>query len=144
MVGEGHGAHGEPEIRPLLDSGSHAEGGADEKAGAAFSGILHGFYGFCKLLAGKGLPLGGEHAEPGPFGNPGENGIRLLFQSRSDFGRGGVLRQAAFRQFQKAEFAVPPQPLGVFRRSRNVERLLQLTHGDQCDIKHKKPQLSKK
>ena len=41
MVGEGHGAHGEPEIRLFLDSGGHAEGGADEKAGAALAGELY-------------------------------------------------------------------------------------------------------
>ena len=38
MVGEGHGAHGEPEIRPFLHPLGDAEGGADEKTGAALAG----------------------------------------------------------------------------------------------------------
>ena len=40
MVGEGHRPHGEAEIRPLLDMGGHAEGGADQKAGAGCGGDL--------------------------------------------------------------------------------------------------------
>ena len=59
VMGEGHGAHGELEVRSFLYSFRHAEGGADEKAGAAFSGELHFPKLFRKALAGKGLSLRG-------------------------------------------------------------------------------------
>ena len=57
MVGEGHRPHGKLKIRFRLDSGSHAEGGADEKAGAAFAALPnvpwpkagHGLCFFCSL-----------------------------------------------------------------------------------------------
>ena len=71
MVGEGHGPHGEAEIRFLLDPGGHAEGGADEKAGAGLAGILHVPELVREGLAGQFLPLGGEHAEPGAPGDFG-------------------------------------------------------------------------
>ena len=38
MVGEGHEAHGQLKISLFLDPGSYAEGGTNEKAGAAFAG----------------------------------------------------------------------------------------------------------
>lgn len=41
MVGKGHRPHGKTEIRPLLDTRGHAEGGADQKAGTGLAGIFH-------------------------------------------------------------------------------------------------------
>ena len=84
VVGEGHGAHGEFEIRLLLDPGGHAEGGADKKAGAGFAAELHFAELGCKALAGKLLSLGRKDAEPGPLGDLAEDQLRFLFKTGAD------------------------------------------------------------
>ena len=136
MVGKGHGTHGQPEIRPFLDLGCHAKGGADEKAGARLAGELHFLQLPGKALAAQLLALRGEDAQPCPLGNFGENQLRFLVQPGGDFGRGGVLRQANLRQLQQGEAAVAPQPLFVILGGGDIEFLLQLSHGDQSDVKH--------
>ena len=55
-----------------------------------------------------------------------------------------VLRQTALRQLDELEIAIGPQALGVFRRSLGIEALLQLSHTDERDGKHKNLRKSKK
>ena len=115
MVGEGHRPHREPEIRLFLDPGCHAEGGADEKTGAALSGELHGGKLFGKGFAAEFLALRCKDAEPGPLGDSAEDFLRFLFKTRLNIGRTGIFRQTVFGQFQKGKPAVAGKPLTEFR-----------------------------
>ena len=139
VVGEGHGAHTEAEIRPGFYPGGDPKGGADEKTGAALAGIFDLPELLREVLAGQELSLRGKDSQPGAPGNPGENGVRLPLQTLGDLPGGGVFRKPGFRQFQKGEPAVPRQPFGVLRRSAEVEGFLQLPHGDKGDVKHGAP-----
>ena len=143
MVGEGHSSHGQLEIGLVLDLLADAEGGADEEAGAALSGILHVSELVRKFLGGQDLALGSENAEPAVLRNFGEDHLRLLVKTRLDFGRGGVLREPMLGQLDELERAVALQPLLVFGGGREVELLLELAHDDQCDVKHYRRKPSK-
>ena len=139
MVGEGHGAHGELEIGLFLDFGRHAEGRADEEAGAGLAGIFYFLQFVCEAFAGQFLALRGEDAEPSTFGKLLEDQICLFFETGRDFRRGRILRQTDFRQFQKGEFTVTAQTLFVFFGGGNIEFFFQFAHGDQGDVEHEDP-----
>lgn len=138
MVGEGHCPHGEAEICPLLDTGGHAEGGADQKAGAGFAGIFHVPELVREGFAGQFLPFGGEDAEPRTLGNFGEDQLGFLFQSRLNLAGGRIFGKPCFRQLEKGKGAVSAQTLFLFLGGGNVEFFLELAHGDQGDAEHGK------
>ena len=138
MVGEGHCPHGKAEIRPLLDMGGHAEGGADQKAGAGLAGIFHVPELVREGFAGQLLPFGGEDAEPGALGDFGEDQLGFLFQPCLNLAGGGIFGKPCFRQLEKRKGAVSPQPLFFLLGGGNVEFFLELAHGDQGDAEHGK------
>ena len=139
VMGEGHGAHTEAEIRPGLHPGREPEGGAYEKAGAALAGIFHLPELFREGFAGQELAFRRKDAQPGSFGDPGEDRVCLLLQPLGDFRRRGIFGEPGLRQLQKGEPAVARQPLGVLCRGVEVEGFLQLSHGDEGDVEHGAP-----
>ena len=139
VVGEGHGAHAEAEIRPGFYPGGDPKGGADEKTGAALAGVFHLPELFREGFAGQELAFRRKDAQPGSFWNPGEDGVRLLLQPLGDFRGGGVFGEPGFRQLQEGKPAVSRQPLGVLRRRAEVKGLFQLSHGNEGDVKHTAP-----
>ena len=98
MMGEGHGTHGKFEIRLSFHTGRHTEGGANEKAGTAFAGQFDFLQLVREFLAGQFPAFRGKYAEPGAFGDFGENQLSFLLQTGSDFGRGGIFREPHFRE----------------------------------------------
>ena len=135
-MGKGHGAHGELQIRPGLYLGGNAEGGADQKAGAAFAAELYLLHLPGQRLGGQELPLRGQDAEPGTFGDFSQNGLRLFVKTCGNLRRGRILRQPHLRQLQKLELTIALQPLFVFRCGCGVEFFLQLSHTNQGNRKH--------
>ena len=73
VVGEGHGAHGQLEVRLLFDFGRDAEGRTDEEAGRAFAGQLHFLHLLGKGFAAEGLTLRREDAQPRTLGDLAED-----------------------------------------------------------------------
>ena len=114
MMGEGHFAHGELEIRLVLDLLADAEGGTDQEGGAALSGILHILQLPGKFLRGEDFSLRGENAQPGIFGDLLEDQLRFLVEARLDLGRGGVLGKPVLGKLDDLKGAVALQPLLVF------------------------------
>ena len=70
--------------------------------------------------------------------------LRFFLQTLRDLRVVRVLRQTALRQLDELEIAIGPQALGVFRRGLGIEALLQLSHTDERDGKHKNLRKSKK
>ena len=100
MVGEGHGAHGELEICPVLDTLCHTEGRTDQETCAAFAGYLYILQLVCEGLTGKHLAFRSEDAKPCTLGNLRKDQLRFLFQTCGDFSRGGIIRQTVLGAIQ--------------------------------------------
>ena len=69
VVGEGHGPHGELEVRFFFHLGGDAEGRTDEKTGRRLSGQFHFLHFLGKGFTGKGLSLRCEDAQPCALGD---------------------------------------------------------------------------
>ena len=106
MVGEGHGAHGEPEVGFFFYLGADTEGRTDEETGAGLAGKLHILQLLGKGFAGQGLSFRGEVAKPCTLGDLLEDGFRFLIQPGGDLRGRGIFRKFVLRQFDQMEIAV--------------------------------------
>ena len=144
MVRKGHFAHGKLQIGKLFQFRRDAERRADQKAGAGPPAAFRLPQRIGQLLRGQKLPLRRQDAEKAALRELRADKLRFFLQTLRDLRVVRVLRQTALRQLDELEIAIGPQALGVFRRGLGIEVLLQLSHTDERDGKHKNLRKSKK
>ena len=136
VMGKRHRRHGQPPVGLVLQVLRKAHAAADEERQLAFAGHRQLLHPAAQLHAGAGLPLdaqGDDRPAPGqlfPYGG----GLRR--QRPLNLRRRGVLRQAALRQLDDLQLAVPPQALGIFGGGLLIELLLQLSHAEDGYLLH--------
>ena len=116
---------------------SHAA--ADEKGDLRLSLHAEVRHPAAQLIAGAGLALDAQGHHRAALGQTLPDGRALGLQGLLYLRRGGLLRQAVFRQLDDVQLAVSLQALDVLRRRVRVEFFLQLSHAQDGHSLHINP-----